>query len=208
MRGFLGLPASCPHRQWRIHLPSPGRRAEGTPDKSSLDLLAQGILELTKFGDKQVPFSQVLASCRLPSGSGEDASVSPFVSRGHHRAGQNQTPPLASLPEAATPQALCPLPHSLPLEAVVWPDGVGVDNISSGQESWGNSTTTTGEACSGAVPTGEDPPSGTDPTDGQCPSRKAGPHTPSRGLFCPHLGAPAPSSVGSSGQPLLLVTCR
>ena len=90
---------------------------------------------------------------------------------GHHshKAGQNQTPPLASLPEAAAPQALCPLPHRLPLEAAVCPDGVGVDNISSGQESWGNSTTTTGEVCSRAVPAGEDPPSGTDPTDGQAP---------------------------------------
>ena len=103
MRGFLGLPASCPHQQQRIHLPSPGWRAEGTLEKSCLDLLAQGILELTKFGDNQVPFSQVLASCRLPSSSGEAASVSPFVSRGHHRAAQNQTPPLASLPEAAAP---------------------------------------------------------------------------------------------------------
>lgn len=36
----------------------------------------------------------------------------------------------------------------------------------------------------------------------------ARPHTPSRGLFCLHPGAPAPSSVGSGGQLLLLVTCR
>ena len=151
MKGFLGLPASCPCPQRRIHLPLPGWRAEGTPDKSSLDLLAQGILELTKFGDKQVPFAGscpgqdlVLASGRLPSGSGKCASVSLFVSRDHHshKAGQNQTPPVASLPEAAAPQALCPLPHRLPLEAAVCPDGVGVDTISSGQESWGNSTTT------------------------------------------------------------------